>query len=69
MYPLSPQDLTRQQDYAKAKELLSAAGYPDGVKVTLVVEQYMEEVQAAQMMQQQCKGGGVRHEGAAHVAD
>jgi peptide/nickel transport system substrate-binding protein len=59
MYPTSPQDLTRQQDYAKAKELLSAAGYADGVEVTLVVEQYMEEVQAAQMMQQQCKGGGV----------
>ena len=60
LYPTSPQDLTRTQDYAKAKELLSAAGYPDGVDVTLTVEQYMEEVQAAQIMQQQCKDGGVR---------
>jgi peptide/nickel transport system substrate-binding protein len=59
LYPYSPQGVTRQQDYTKSKQLLASAGYPNGVSVTLVCEEYMEEPQAALIIQQQCKGGGV----------
>jgi peptide/nickel transport system substrate-binding protein len=59
LYPTSPQGIVREQDYAKAKQLLSDAGYANGVKITLVVEEYLEEPQLAQVMKQQCKPAGI----------
>ena len=59
LYPTSPQDVVREQDYEKAKQLLADAGYPNGVQITLVCEEYLEEPQLAQVMQQQCKPAGI----------
>jgi peptide/nickel transport system substrate-binding protein len=49
----------RKQDYAKAKSLLAAAGHPDGVKATMIVEEFLEVPQYAQLIQQQCKPAGI----------
>ena len=62
VYPLSkatrhiPQ---RHQDYAKAKKLLAAAGYPHGFSVTLTTENYLEIPQYAVFIKQQLKPAGI----------
>jgi peptide/nickel transport system substrate-binding protein len=59
VYPAMPPNVVRSQDYAKAKQLLSDAGYADGVTVTLSAMKYLETPQYAQLIQQQCKPGGI----------
>jgi peptide/nickel transport system substrate-binding protein len=55
-YPLSPQDLPqRNQDIAKAKQLLTDAGMPNGFSTTLNVEEYEEIPQYATLVQQMAK--------------
>jgi peptide/nickel transport system substrate-binding protein len=49
----------RAQDYTKAKELLSTAGYPNGVDIELTYSKYLENPQFAQLIQQQCKPAGI----------
>jgi peptide/nickel transport system substrate-binding protein len=62
VYPTapSPSELPqRHQDYAKAKQLLAAAGHTNGVKANMIVEQFLEVPQYAQLIQQQCKPAGI----------
>ncbi len=59
VFPGSPTPAVRAQDYDKAKSLLSAAGYPNGLDVTLTVANYLENPAYAQLIQSQCKGGGI----------
>jgi peptide/nickel transport system substrate-binding protein len=49
----------RAQDYDKAKQLLSDAGYPDGIDITLTHAKYLENPQYAQLIQEQCKPAGI----------
>jgi peptide/nickel transport system substrate-binding protein len=61
IYKFAPKNIPqRSQDYAKAKSLLSAAGHGGGVTVpTLIVEQFLDVPEYAQLLQQQAKGGGI----------
>jgi peptide/nickel transport system substrate-binding protein len=59
VFPGSPTPPTRAQDYAKAKQLLSTAGHPNGVDVTLTVANYLENPAYAQLIQAQCKPAGI----------
>ena len=59
VFPGSPTPPTRAQDYTKAKQLLSDAGHPNGVDVTLTVANYLENPAYAQLIQQQAKGAGI----------
>jgi peptide/nickel transport system substrate-binding protein len=61
IYKFAPTNIPqRAQDYAKAKALLSAAGHANGVTVpTLIVEQFLDVPEYAQLLQQQAKGGGI----------
>jgi peptide/nickel transport system substrate-binding protein len=59
LYPIGVSITQREQDYAKAKQLLAAAGLSSGVKVTLIAEEYLEVPQYAQIIQQQCKPAGI----------
>ncbi len=59
VFPGSPTPPVRAQDYAKAKSLLSAAGHPSGVDVTLTVANYLENPAFAQLIQAQCKPAGI----------
>jgi peptide/nickel transport system substrate-binding protein len=54
-----PADLTRAQDYAKAKQLLADAGHPNGLEIELTVAKYLENPQLAQLIQDQCKPAGI----------
>jgi len=54
-----PADLTRAQDYTKAKQLLSDAGHPNGLEIELTVAKYLENPQLAQLIQDQCKPAGI----------
>jgi peptide/nickel transport system substrate-binding protein len=59
-YPLSPQDLPpRNQDIAKAKQLLTDAGMPNGFSATLNVEEYEEIPQYATLVQAMAKQAGI----------
>lgn len=49
----------RAQDYTKAKQLLSTAGFPNGTTIELTVAKYLENPQLAQLIQQQCKPAGI----------
>jgi peptide/nickel transport system substrate-binding protein len=50
----------RKQDYAKAKQLLADAGHAGGVTVpTLIVEEFLDVPEYAQLLQQQAKGAGI----------
>lgn len=49
----------RAQDYDKAKQLLSDAGYADGIDITLTHAKYLENPQYAQLIQEQCKPAGI----------
>ena len=59
VFPGSPTPAPRAQDYAKAKQLLSAAGHASGVNVTLTVANYLENPAYAQLIQAQCKPAGI----------
>jgi len=59
VFPGSPTPPTRAQDYDKAKQLLSTAGYADGVDIELTVAKYLENPQYAQLIQAQCKPAGI----------
>jgi len=54
-----PLPTERAQDYDKAKQLLSDAGYPDGIDITLTHAKYLENPQYAQLIQEQCKPAGI----------
>ncbi len=60
VFPGSP-DVPEQraQDYTKAKELLTTAGFADGIEIELTVAKYLENPQLAQLIQQQCKPAGI----------
>lgn len=56
-----PLDNPYPYDPARARELLARAGYPDGVRATLVVPSVYEfHVQTAQVLQQQLAKAGIR---------
>jgi peptide/nickel transport system substrate-binding protein len=63
VYPFSPSGTEvpqRKQDYAKAKQLLADAGHAGGVSVpTLIVEEFLDVPEYAQLIQDQAKGGGI----------
>jgi peptide/nickel transport system substrate-binding protein len=50
----------RDQDIAKARQLMAAAGVPDGFAVTLTTEQYSDIPQYAQLIQSYAKAIGIR---------
>ena len=57
--PGMPENLTRAQDYDKAKQLLSDAGHAGGLEIELTVAKYLENPQLAQLIQDQCKPAGI----------
>ena len=59
VFPGQPTPPERAQDYAKAKQLLTTAGFPNGTTIELTVAKYLENPQLAQLIQQQCKGAGI----------
>ena len=59
LYPIGVSIPQRTQDYAKAKQLLSEAGWDSTTQLTLIAEEYLEVPQYAQIIQQQCKEGGI----------
>jgi peptide/nickel transport system substrate-binding protein len=63
IYPTSPAPGTvpaRNQDYAKAKALLAAAGHPNGINVALTTEQFREIPQWAVLTKGQCEPAGIK---------
>ncbi len=60
LYPSSPAFPDRAQDYAKAKQLLTDAGFADGVKLTITTAgSYLDLGQYAQLIKAQCKPAGI----------
>jgi peptide/nickel transport system substrate-binding protein len=59
IFPSSVPIAQRHQDYATAKRLLAAAGYPRGMALKLVSERYLEIPQYVQIVQQMVKPIGV----------
>jgi peptide/nickel transport system substrate-binding protein len=49
----------RSQDYGRARQLLSDAGYPGGFSLTLTTEQFLEVPDYAAFVQEQCKKGNI----------
>lgn len=50
----------REQDIAQAKELLAAAGYPNGFQTTLTTEKFIEIPQYAVLVQNFAKAAGIQ---------
>jgi peptide/nickel transport system substrate-binding protein len=60
VYPSSnPSVAQRHKDIAKAKQLMAAAGFPDGFSITLTTEQNGEIPQLAQIIQRSVKAIGI----------
>ena len=59
MFPGSPTPPERAQDYDKAKQLLTTAGFEGGTTIELTVAKYLENPQLAQLIQEQCKPAGI----------
>jgi peptide/nickel transport system substrate-binding protein len=59
VFPGSPTPAERAQDYDKAKQLLTTAGFEGGTTIELTVAKYLENPQLAQLIQQQCKPAGI----------
>ena len=59
VFPGSPTPPERAQDYTKAKELLTTAGFANGTTIELTVAKYLENPQLAQLIQEQCKPAGI----------
>jgi peptide/nickel transport system substrate-binding protein len=59
VFPGQPTPPERAQDYDKAKQLLSTAGFSSGTTIELTVAKYLENPQLAQLIQQQCKPAGI----------
>jgi peptide/nickel transport system substrate-binding protein len=59
-YPMTDKTIPqREQDIRKAKELLAAAGVPNGFKVTLTTERYIEIPDYAVLIQSFAKEAGI----------
>ena len=59
VFPGSPPAPARVQDYTKAKELLTTAGFSSGTDIELTYSKYLENPQFAQLIQEQCKPAGI----------
>ncbi len=59
VFPGSPTPPERAQDYAKAKQLLTTAGFEGGTTIELTVAKYLENPQLAQLIQEQCKPANI----------
>jgi peptide/nickel transport system substrate-binding protein len=60
LYPSSPTFPARNQDYAKAKQLLSAAGHANGAKITITTaSDYLDLSQYATLIKQYCQPAGI----------
>jgi peptide/nickel transport system substrate-binding protein len=62
VYPNSPTGSAvpqRERDIARAKRLLSDAGHPNGIKVELTTERFLEIPQYAVTLKEQCKAAGI----------
>jgi peptide/nickel transport system substrate-binding protein len=59
VFPGSPPAPARVQDYTKAKELLTTAGFSSGTDIELTYSKYLENPQFAQLIQAQCKPAGI----------
>jgi peptide/nickel transport system substrate-binding protein len=61
VFPVSPSSNTvpqRQQDYARARSLLAAAGVQPGVKIVVTAEEYLEIPQFGVVIKEQAKPAG-----------
>ena len=60
LYPLSPKTIPqRAQDIAKAKQLLTTAGFANGLTMNLTVEEFEEVPQYATLLQAMAKQAGI----------
>jgi peptide/nickel transport system substrate-binding protein len=61
LYPLAPTNIPqRNQDINKAKQLLASAGMPNGVTMNVIVEEFEEIPQYAQLLQQMAAKAGIK---------
>jgi len=59
VFPGSPPSTPRAQDYAKAKQLLTDGGMPNGMDITLTIAKYLNNPLLAQLIQEQCKPANI----------